>query len=202
MLVWALILLSAFFIFFTLSSKDNNGVAKLWGKSPLVILSGSMKGAGPDNFQQGDLVIIGEIADYSALKVGDIISFWDIIENRRVLNTHRIIEIVEDGSVIKYVTKGDANPLPDPEAKIAGDIVGVYQSKIPALGHVVSFFNSKWGFLICLVFPLFIFFVWRLIKLVMAAIDYRKAVEQEKQSEAAALPGDPPAPAETDDDAP
>jgi len=181
-LLWILIVVTAVFVFITLSAKQNDGVPKLFGVSPIVILSDSMKGTRADDFSKGDLVIIGA-ADTTKLKVNDIITFWDIIDGKKAMNTHRIIKIDKSAAIPLFYTKGDNNSVEDSGAKTPGDIVGIYKSQIKGAGNVMDFLGSKWGFLFCMVLPLFLFFVWRLVKLVMAVVDYRKAQIDDKTKE-------------------
>ena len=172
--------MTSFFVFVTLSSKKD-GVPNFFGYSLQAVLSNSMKGSKSDDFQKGDLIAIGSI-DKSKLKVGDVVTFWTIIEGSKVLNSHRINSIDTSGSTTRYITKGDNNPTVDSETITSNDIVGIYKFQIKGAGNIMEFLGSKWGFLFCMVLPLFLFFVWRLIKLVMAVVDYRKAQIDEKAS--------------------
>lgn len=180
-LLWVIIALAAVFVAVTLSAKQNDGVPRLFGYSPVVVLSNSMKGTGPQNFSAGDLVFI-KAADTSTLKVGDVVSFWDLINGKKQLNTHRIVKIENSGSNTLYTTRGDANNANDPDKKAAGDIVGIYRYKIAGAGFVMNFLRSQWGMLFCLVLPLLAFFIWRLVKLVLAASAYRTAKIGEESS--------------------
>ena len=178
-LLWILIILCALFIVLTLSQKQSNdGLAKLFGYSPLAVQSNSMKGDGEDNFQQGDLLFVKVLseADKKNLKKGDIITFRDkmIMETQTVLNTHRIEEVLDADGKLKFRTKGDNNNEIDANDRYAGDVVALYKgTKIAGAGRVLDFLNSKWGFLFCLVLPLALFFLWRVIKLIMAIRAYK-----------------------------
>lgn len=184
-LIWLIVLMAVVFIFISLSSKENRGVPKLLGYSPLTVQSDSMAGDGADNFSQGDMIIIKQVDDFSLLKEGDIITFWDIIGGTRAMNTHRIISIDYSLGYASYYTKGDNNALADEDAKIEGDIIGIYSSHIKGAGKILDFLSSKWGFMVCFVVPLFLFFLWRLWKLIRAAQEYRAAVEAENAANAA-----------------
>ena len=67
----------------------NNGVANLLGYIPLTVESDSMY----PTFKQGDLIICREIDSIDALQENDVITFWTIIDGKRVKNTHRIVGI-------------------------------------------------------------------------------------------------------------
>ena len=175
-LIWIVIIVAAFFIFLTLSTKQNGGVPSLFGLSPLSVRSDSMKGPEKDNFQKGDLIVVGEV-DTDALKVGDIITFrdFDIIEGSVAFNSHRIESIEMDGNDRLFVTKGDNEDEVDPDKRSDSDVIGIYKFQIKGAGNVMDFLNSPTGFMVCLVIPLFLFFIWRLFKLIQVAIQYKKA---------------------------
>lgn len=181
-LLWLLILLCALFIILTLSQKQNSdGLAKLLGYSPLSIQSDSMKGDKKENFQTGDLILVKSLSENEVqdLKAGDIISFRDIVDGKRIINTHRIIEIIDKNGLHSFVTKGDNNPVSDEDVRDARDVIAVYKgSKIAGGGKVLDFLNDKWGFFFCLVLPLALFFIWRIIKLITAIGAYKK-IQQE-----------------------
>jgi signal peptidase len=171
--LWILILSVAIFIIFTLSKKQNDGIPDLFGYSPLVVLTDSMKGNSEQNFVKGDLIVIGP-TDYKKLKVKDIITFWDIIDGKKAANTHRIVSINNSGSTIQFVTKGDNNPNNDETMRSPADIIGIYHFKIKGAGNIINFLSSKNGFFFCLVLPLVFFFIWRLIKLILVILEYNR----------------------------
>ena len=183
-LLWAMIVLCALFIFLTLSQRQNNaGLANLFGYSPLAVQSNSMQGDHPkENFQKGDLIIVKGLdeEEIKDLQVGDIIVFRDIIENRRVLNAHRINSIINENGKPSFITKGDNNPVVDAFVRDSIDVVAVYRgSKLAGFGTVLDFLGDKWGFFFCLVVPLLLFFIWRVYKLVLVYRVYKRFDEDE-----------------------
>ena len=187
-LLWVIIAVTAVFVFMSLSAKQNNGVPKLFGYSPLVVVSNSMNSTRADDFKAGDIVVIGPV-DTSKLKVNDIVTFPDFINGKESMNTHRIVKIQTVNGATKITTQGDNNPTPDADLKAPSDIIGIYKFQIKGAGDVMSFLSGKWGFLFCLVLPLFLFFIWRLIKLVMAVVAFKKADLEEKANPANAAAG-------------
>lgn len=172
--LWAVILLAALFAFTTLATKDTNRVASLAGFTPLTVASDSMA----PTFRAGDLIIIRK-CDPSQLKQGDIITFHAIINNEYALNTHRIAEIDTQNGVRSYVTKGDNNAIADVHMISDGDIVGRYVTRLPGLGKVVSFLSSSLGFLVVIVLPLLVFFIYQVYHLITVSIDLKKAIAVE-----------------------
>ena len=179
--LWAVILLAALFTFTTLATRDVNNVSNLFGYTPLSVQTESMA----PTFNSGDLIIIKTV-DPATLKEGDIITFHTIIMNQYALNTHRIQEIHEDGGYRSYVTKGDNNQVSDTHIISDGDIVGKYVTKVGGLGKVLDFLSSSTGFLIVIVLPMLIFFIYQVYHLIMVSIQLKKAVAIETAQAAAA----------------
>lgn len=196
--LWAVILLAALFAFTTLATKDTNQVASLAGYTPLTVASDSMS----PTFRAGDLIIIRK-CDPETLKEGDIVTFHTIINNEFALNTHRITEIQDLGGARNYVTKGDNNELADIHMIADGDIVGKYVCHLAGFGKVMSFLSSSLGFLLVIVLPLLIFFIYQVYHLITVSIDLKKAIAVEtarEQAQAAAQAASKPG-EKTDTDA-
>lgn len=184
--LWAVILLAALFAFTTLATRDTNQVASLAGYTPLTVASDSMS----PTFRAGDLIIIRK-CDPQTLKEGDIVTFHTIINNEFALNTHRITEIQDLGGARNYVTKGDNNELADIHMIADGDIVGKYVCHLAGFGKVMSFLSSSLGFLLVIVLPLLIFFIYQVYHLITVSIDLKKAIAVEtarEQAQAAPKP--------------
>lgn len=179
-LLWAVILLAALFAFTTLATKDTNQVASLAGYTPLTVASDSMS----PTFRAGDLIIIRK-CDPETLKEGDIVTFHTIINNEFALNTHRITEIQDLGGARNYVTKGDNNELADIHMIADGDIVGKYVGHLAGFGKVMSFLSSSLGFLLVIVLPLLVFFIYQVYHLITVSIDLKKAIAVETAREQA-----------------
>lgn len=178
--LWAVILMAALFTFTTLATRNNNQVASIAGFTPLTVASDSMA----PTFNAGDLIIIRK-CDTKALKEGDIITFHAIINNEYALNTHRIAEIQEQNGARCYTTKGDNNAIADTHIISDGDIVGRYQGKLPGFGKIVDFLSSSMGFLLVIVLPLLVFFVYQVYHLITVSIELKKALAVESVQEGA-----------------
>lgn len=178
--LWAVILLAALFAFTTLATKDSNKVASLAGYTPLTVESDSMA----PTFRTGDLIIIRK-CDTNKLVEGDIVTFHTIINNEYALNTHRIAEIYTANGAHSYVTKGDNNLMADTHLIADGDIVGRYVGRLPGFGKVLSFLSSSIGFLLVIVLPLLVFFVYQVYHLITVSIELKKAIALETAMEQA-----------------
>lgn len=180
--MWIIILIAALFAFTTLATKEDGSVSNLAGFTPLTVQSDSMA----PTFDENDLIFIQQ-CDPSSLQVGDIVTFHAIIDNQYALNTHRIIAINEVNGLNSYTTKGDNNELADQHVIADGDIVGKYVFKIPYLGKVIDFLSSTWGFLIVIVVPMLLFFIYQVYHLVIVGMNLKRAMTEEdrmKQAEA------------------
>ena len=178
--LWAIILLAALFAFTTLATRDEMNVSSLAGFTPMMVETDSMA----PTFSAGDLILIKK-TDPASLKEGDIITFHTIIENQYALNTHRIDSIVEQNGMRSYITKGDNNDIPDTHVIADGDIVGTYVGKVSGLGKVMKFLSSSVGFLVVIVLPLLLFFIYQIYNLIMVSINLKKAVAMEEAKEKA-----------------
>jgi signal peptidase len=176
--LWVIILLAALYAFTTLATRDNTKVANVAGYTPMIVKTGSMS----PEFEEGDLILI-RTCDPSSLKVGDIITFHTIIQNEYALNTHRIVEINENAGVRSYVTKGDANEISDTHVIADGDIVGKYVAKVPKIGKVMDVLSSSTGFLVIIVLPMVLFFIYQVYHLIMVSISLKRAMAVEAATE-------------------
>lgn len=168
-LLVAVIVFSIICSFSAYVSKVGSGVPSFFGIRPFAIQSDSMV----PFFSKGDLVIDYKVDDPRSLQVGDVITFWTIIEGQQVLNTHRITQITDYENYLYFDTKGDANPIEDTTGVHQNDIVGKYIFHIPMLGTVLDFLQTGTGFFIVIVVPVFIFFVFQVVSFFKALFAYQ-----------------------------
>lgn len=188
------VLVSAFLVFATLvtiltfvSMNAKDGVPSLFGKSFVSVLTPSMDGNKEGSFKQGDLLVVTKISENEALDLeeGTIVVYRspeDINKDGETgdINTHRIVsKHVTEGGIVYYQTQGDANSHPDNYEKYGlpygirhTDVVAVYNghSRVKGFGSVVDFLKSSMGFLLVVVLPMALFFiyeVYNLIKILM-----------------------------------
>lgn len=169
-ILWIVILVAAGVTIVSLSTKEK-GVANVAGYIPFSIQTGSME----DYIKKGDLIITKKYDSTEELKVGDVISFYAFEQDTKIIKTHRIVEVKNNNGIYSYVTKGDNNPVKDDVEVASGDIISTYTgTRIGILGYVLSFLKSKYGFLICIILPLFAIFVYQLYKFIALIIDEKK----------------------------
>ncbi len=178
--MWIIILVAALYAFTTLATKDENTVANIAGFTPLSVQSNSMS----PTFDEGDLIIIQK-CDPSTLNQGDVITFHTIIDNKYALNTHRIDSIAEAAGARSYTTKGDNNDVTDTHIISDVDIVGKYVGRVPGLGRVMTFLSSSTGFLVVIVIPMLLFFIYQVYHLIIVGMSLKRAMAADERMERA-----------------
>lgn len=174
-LLWVVILVAALYAFTTMATRDNQNVSRILGYTPLVVQSDSMS----PTFEKDDMIFIRK-CDPADLKEGDIICFHTLIDNQYALNTHRIEKVEESmGDARSYTTRGDNNQAADQHIISDGDIVGIYVGHLPKLGKVMNFLSGSVGFLVVIVIPMLLFFIYQVYNLIMINIRLKRAVAVE-----------------------
>ena len=123
----------------------------LFGYSAYVVVSPSMATA-TDKYAEflqndkrldvKDLIITKKITDESQLQLHTIVTF-DTLDNKTIV--HRIVDIKQDSTGrLMYVTRGDANLLPDGEFS-ADEFTGIVVANLGQFGAVIAFLGSAYG---------------------------------------------------------
>jgi signal peptidase I len=205
------VLLLAFVIYVMVCAARGKAV-KVFGKSLLMVVTGSME----PSIHTGDFIIV-ESTDASALKEGDIISFYsEQSDIKGMLVTHRITEVTDDG----FITKGDANPVEDSISVPAKNVVGKYTGKARFFIWLYSFASPSKLLMILVIIPISAAAVYEVVtvgRLTRKAAEenrisaeerheqlMREAIEAEKKrlEEEGYRPEDEPEPDEPEEDVP
>lgn len=179
-----------------LKMKDELSIPSLFGKGYLTVQTSSMEGEEEDSFTRDDLIFVKVVNDknreklVSGLEVGDIITFAYYSDEigRTILNTHRIVGNSYDSEGKKYyITQGDKYGM-DPAKKYEKDcdistkdpnysdyyetisaenIKAIYTGKMEGTGRTMKFLQTSNGFLLCIVLPTALFFIFEAVVLVM-----------------------------------
>jgi len=125
-----------------------------------MVRSESMKPA----INMGDLVITGPLNGpiNGEIKPGTIVTY----EYSKELITHRVQSI--DGKTL--VTKGDAVEDTDSWSVTLSDVRGVYLFRIPYVGYVTSFVQTKLGWFLAIIIPGALLVGWLAKDIVKAAL--------------------------------
>ena len=156
-------------------STSGNGVPNIFGLRLLSIQTDSMY----PTIDPGDLVLATGVKDPSKLQKktadypGDIITYWTIIDGERVLNTHRITGIYDGGTYRYFETKGDRNTIADPITVHESEVVGQYKFRIGGVGKVLDYFQTSTGFLLIIVLPVLLFFIFHLVQFFRVLFEYQ-----------------------------
>jgi len=163
------IILAAVCTYVSFVSTSGNGVPSVLGARVFSIQTESMY----PTLEPGDLIFDKGIKDTSELEVGDIITYWTVINGERVLNTHRIVEIYDGGGHLIFETQGDNNTTSDPLTVHESEVVGQYTGKkVGGLGKVFDYLQTSTGFLIVVVIPVAIFFLYHLVQFFRVLFEY------------------------------
>lgn len=188
-----------------LSSKST-GVSTVFGNTFQPIQSDSMKGTSPDGYPGGDFgkgdLMIGKATDQQGsgeYEKGDIVTFKSKDElGNDMLIVHRIVDVATNAQGEKtYQTQGDNREMsvvPDQRTEDAyitsKDIPSVFYTKgyegkiLKGWGAPFDFLRSQTGFFFCVLLPMIIFFMYELIRVVVNAMNYKKAKADEDKEEA------------------
>ena len=175
--VLCVVLLPMLLINITLIAKsyiNKDEVPSVGGKFPMIVLTDSMLPV----IESGDLIIC-QTAEADEIKVGDVISFYDPMGNGTSVVTHRVLEIKNEGGEITFRTKGDNNNTEDQVPVKAEDLIGIYQSRIPKVGHVAMFMQTTPGLIVCVVLPIVLLVGYDMLR--------RKKHEKSQQQDTVAL---------------
>ncbi len=179
-LAWIVLVFALLITLIVFSSEKNNGVSNIFGYMPLTVESDSMS----PTFKKGDMILCKEIDDVNDLKKDDVITFWTIIDGKRVKNTHRIVEVNNVDGSVSFITRGDNNSADDDVPAYSSDIIGKWTDvKISGFGKVLDFLKTKKGFFICIIIPLAVFFLFELYKFIATIIEVKNGDKSEKLDE-------------------
>ena len=163
------IVLAALCTYVAYVSDSGNGAPSIFGISMFSIKTDSMY----PNLLAGDL-IIGKKVDPGDLRIDDVITYWTVIDGNKVLNTHRIVGIYDGGGFLIFETKGDANSAIDALTVHENSVVAKYTGvRAQGLGKVFDYLQTSTGFLLVVVIPVFLFFLFHLIQFFRTLFEYQ-----------------------------
>ena len=206
---YALIVVLLLFSIANLNKKEDFDVPSIFGKGFTTVMTPSMEGTQKDSFTVDDLVFLNVLNDRNRtkkvekLEVGDIITFVGYNESLReyILNTHRIVDIIDYNGSKVFITQGDKIAEMndeykysreddwDPEVGLlndrcelvtADDVKAIYSGKWVGAGKAFKFIQTSNGFLLCIVLPIAIFFV---VELLIVILNFMKIKQGKREEE-------------------
>ena len=169
------IILGAIYILFVAINTKSGDTPQIFGYSAFRVMTGSMEPELPvDSF------IIVKRVEPEELQVGDVISFYSQDEQiRGMVNTHRIVGIEQDGGVLYFRTKGDANHLVDDDPVPGGEVIGRVVWSSFLLGKLVRLAANPLIFFPIVLLPL----IFVLISNICQTLKIARALEMEEMQE-------------------
>ncbi len=183
-------------------------IPNLFGYALLTVQTDSMES--DKGMFVGDLIVDKLLSEDEAndLHVGDVITFVRMdTEGNEFLETHRIVEHKADLEVPApeeeiidgiwtrsgdkyYTTRGDNTPDVDLDAATQRveyvyktSIVGMWTGiRIPKLGSIMDFLQTSMGFMVCIVIPVALFFIYQLYVFIMTLTRRQKEKALEEVS--------------------
>ena len=175
--VLCVILLPVLLINVTLIAKsyiNADEVPSVGGMFPMIVLTDSMY----PEIKSGDLIICNTTEPQRIIE-GDVISFFDPMGSGTAVVTHRVLEVIEEDGELSFRTKGDNNNAEDQVLVPQDNLVGIYRSRIPALGNVAMFMQTTPGLILCVVCPVLLLVGFDMLR--------RRKYEKAKQQDTDAL---------------
>ena len=143
------------------------------------IISPSME----PNIKVYDVVVVKKVRDFTKIKAGDVITFISTSTLGEGLTvTHRVKEVVTTGDDIKFRTQGDNNSVPDSALASSKNVMGKVLFKIPWVGHIQFFLQSKGGWLFALLIPAMVIVVYDIYKVIRLSNIKQKVSESIKDN--------------------
>lgn len=193
---YSIILLLMIFSISNIAIASESDIPNIFGKGFVSVQSGSMDGGRPDSFKEGDLAYIDILNEVQKenLQPGQIIVFWH--QGKHII--HRIVDfgdglVITQGDVAAnlYGVYGEDEMTTDMANNIEvvqlDKVIGRYTGNTAGLGNTMDQLRDPNGFLLWIVLPLFLFFIYEMVILAKRIIDRNKQTlqkrhEQEKEA--------------------
>ena len=171
-LIIIVILFAAVVSIMSYNAKKNDNIPSIFGYTTFSIQTDSMQGT----INEGDL-IFGKLVDEDTVLEEDVIISFHTVDKdgNYFINTHKIIEVIENDGFVTYRTQGDNEEYPDERKVSPGDIISVYTGfRLPLLGYIITFLSGKVGFFVCIVLPVLLYTIWQVYKLIVIIMKNQK----------------------------
>ncbi|WP_404459441.1 signal peptidase I SipW [Sutcliffiella horikoshii] len=172
-----LLLVFMFMLFIVISTKASGGEPQVFGYQIKTVLSGSME----PEITTGSIISVKPGGDMERFEEGDVITFY---QEKDVLVTHRITEVINSGENVMYRTKGDNNLKEDLNPVLSENVVAVYTGfTIPYLGYFIEFAKSKNGSALLMILPGVLLFGYSIFSILITISRLEKQVKQSNDLE-------------------
>ena len=190
---WLLVAFTVFMMLFTIitvTTVDKNE-RSIFGVRFYIVQTDSMSLSENNkdmevHFNAGDIILIKDVENKTALKEGDIIAFLsmnEISEGETVTHMIREVKKTEDGKILGYVTYGTNTGASD-EALVEPDfVIGQYSGKLPGVGNFFAFVKSTPGYIICILVPFLLLILYNGVNVIRLFRNYKREQVEEMQAE-------------------
>lgn len=177
-IISGLIIAASIFILISVLLTRGSGAPQVLGYSVFNVVTGSMEPA----IKQNDMLLVKH-SDPKSINKGDIISFYAYGgELKGSVNTHRVVDIVEEGGKIAFITKGDANETEDASPVTGEALIGKVVWSSAFLGKLFRISSNPLVFLLLIAAPLLLLLTINLIRAFKLARRSIEIEEEEKQA--------------------
>lgn len=152
--------------------KNKYGITQIGDYSLVAVTEENQKVL--SEFQKGDLVVIND-KDVNHFKIGDSIYYYDTIDEKYVLQKGEIKEVFGDNNAFLYsvLENGVTSTVS------FGRVIGIYEGMHYAmLGGIISFLQSQVGFLLFVILPIMLLFIYQIYSLILL-VKEEKELDQE-----------------------
>lgn len=139
--------------------KNQYGYTK-FGDTTLIIID-DKNTAELSKFSEGDLVLVKDLG-FNDIKEGDELYYYDALNKEYVVRTG-IVKTKSGDNRNSLYTFENLNNVSIPKERI----LGVLDSVKPSLGGVIAFLTSTVGFLVFVILPILVLFIYQIYHLVI-----------------------------------
>ncbi len=154
-----LLLMMATLSFFLIQSRITGGAPQVAGYQMYIVLSDSMS----PEFDTGSLAFVREV-EPEQIVIGDIITYSTRTETNS-LTSHRVVEVVSNDG-LRFITRGDANNVNDPNPVLSENVVGRVTGSVPYVGYLLNFVQTREGLILLIFVPGVLIIAYEMSKIV------------------------------------
>lgn len=175
-----LIIIAAVFVLCTVIFTKAGEAPSVFGYTALRVTTGSMK----PTYDVDTLIVVKKV-DPETIKVNDVISFYSqdpVLDG--AVNTHRVVEILEEEQGRVFVTKGDNNNVTDAYNVESEYLIGKVVASSIVIGKISRLVANPLIFIPIILIPLALILISNLVGTVHMAKKIAKEEEEEAIREA------------------
>ncbi len=182
--VWVVVVFAVAMMVFTIVSVNtfNRNDRSIFGYKAYIVLSDSMSAT---DFDAGDLILVREVEDPTALQPGDIIAYTSQNpDNYGQTVTHKIRSLTtnERGDP-GFITYGTTTNTDDETVVTYPFILGEYAFSLPKVGTFFQFLKTTQGYIVCILVPFLILILYQGLNCVRMFRLYKAEQMAELQAE-------------------